>query len=230
MRLTPAWRWGKAADLARRLGYCTFIYCCRGVQGGAPDRTVPAVRFGLSWNGALSPWNLSKSRLERLGFPWIPSSETSVINGLCRVVAKNFLGALSIGSVASATAAVALGMRKGGVAHGLKPTVISAFLQAIVGSYSDICWEPESAHVVAAQRAEASWPGLSRPPTRFGAENDLNGAARPTKALRLRRLRPSAHPRRCRGSFPRRLGVDGRVKPGQDGGGLRGDPEESADT
>jgi hypothetical protein len=49
------------------------------------------------------------------------------------------------------------------------------FCQAIAGSHSVSCWQ-EIPHVVAARDGpEASWPGLSRLPTRFGAENDGKG-------------------------------------------------------
>ena len=39
----------------------------------------------------------------------------------------------------STAGGLAFGMRKGGIAHGLKLTVISDFLQEIVGSYSVGC-------------------------------------------------------------------------------------------
>ena len=52
----------------------------------APSRR-PAARvrqtwFGFSWASALSLWNPPNQRLEKLGFPWIPSSESRLFNGL----------------------------------------------------------------------------------------------------------------------------------------------------
>ena len=64
---------------------------------------------------------------------------------------------------------------------------------------------------------EASWPGLTRPPTRFGAANDGKGDGEVKKRWLLGAC---DHPSRlCQGSSLMRRGVDGRVKPGQDGRG-----------
>src|SRR5580698_2279030 len=48
---------------------------------------APADQFGFSWRLACSP---RKPRLSAIGFPWILSSETRLINGLCGINRQKF--------------------------------------------------------------------------------------------------------------------------------------------
>ena len=58
-----------------------------GRAGRAREANV--TRFGFSWPPALSLPNAPQAGLDFLGFPWILSSETRLINGLRAIFAKN---------------------------------------------------------------------------------------------------------------------------------------------
>ena len=82
---------------------------------------------------ALSAWTRSIHGLEKLGFPWILSSEMSLFNGLRAMFAMRiFEPPRSRGDVCAAAAVLAFSMRMGMIGHGMKLTATSDLLQAIV--------------------------------------------------------------------------------------------------
>jgi hypothetical protein len=73
--------------------------------------------------------------LDFLGFPWILSSESRLINGLRWIFAeKFFLGAFLAGGVCAETRAPSFGCAKGQTCSSGELSLISDFLQSIVGS------------------------------------------------------------------------------------------------
>ena len=61
------------------------------LDGGAPPSST---RFGFSWNGPFRCENPRFWGLEKLGFPWILSSKTRLINGLNEIFRGSFFLAL----------------------------------------------------------------------------------------------------------------------------------------
>jgi hypothetical protein len=95
---------------------------------------LPLDRTGLDCLGAL-PFPLENPRFEVfdfLGFPWILSSESSLINWLHAIFAeRNFSRPFAIGGSAGAAPTVS-GMRKRRIAHTGKLNLISDFMQYVV--------------------------------------------------------------------------------------------------
>ncbi len=138
-RRRGAYRQGGA--LTRRLRQFTFILAIvvdRKADSG-PRRllrlTGRSGRFGLSWR--LTLWS-RKPRfwgLEKLGFPWILSSETSLFNGLRGIFAeKNFSRPLARRGGSGGMGAGGLGVRKGRIAHGTSLALFLIFCNAIVAT------------------------------------------------------------------------------------------------
>jgi hypothetical protein len=94
--------------------------------------TAVRTPFGFSWPRAGSPRKPHLSLLDYLGFPWILSSESRFINGLCGINAqKFFLGASSMARVAG-TGADGQGRAEGQDCSSGKLTSVSDFPQIIV--------------------------------------------------------------------------------------------------
>jgi hypothetical protein len=71
--------------------------------------------------------------LEKLGFPWILSSEMSLFNGLCEILRKENFSRPSLAlSGAGRAPALALADAEGGFDHGNELSLVSAFPQQIV--------------------------------------------------------------------------------------------------
>jgi hypothetical protein len=73
--------------------------------------------FGFPWPDAFEAWKGRNQGLEKLGFPWILSSETSLINRLHGIfVGKKFVRPFALEARVGAGAS-GLGREKRGVAH-----------------------------------------------------------------------------------------------------------------
>jgi len=105
---------------------------------------------------ALSAWTRSIQGLEKLGFPWILSSEMSLFNGLRAMFAMRiFEPPRSRGEVRAAAAVLAFSMRMDEIAHGKTLTIISGFLQAIVASQLSPPMTPPSSTAIMARPRSA---------------------------------------------------------------------------
>jgi hypothetical protein len=138
-----------------------------------------------------------------LAFPCIPLAEMGLFNTLRRIQIKKSLrsptrapGCEPGGSKARPapfslppdlpTAGLVLEM-------GSDIPLISVLEKLLQGSSSVSCWQQKFRMLWRRETGpEASWPGLSRLPTRFGAESDGKGAVRSKKRCFLRPLRPRA--------------------------------------
>ena len=78
-------------------------------------RMTPII-FGFSWGVPIWLRNPSFWGLEKLGFPWIPSSESGLINGLRGIFREKFF--VTPGSPEKPERAPVRAIRKGGIVHG----------------------------------------------------------------------------------------------------------------
>jgi hypothetical protein len=109
----------------------------------AGPATLAVDPFGFSWPPLFRRQNLDSRVLGCLGIPWIPSSESRLINGLHEIfVSKFFLSLFPVSRIAE-TGARGRGMRKRRIPHQANPRPGSAFPQENVDSYSDRCWCPQ---------------------------------------------------------------------------------------
>jgi hypothetical protein len=161
----------------------------------APSRQRPRDRrgrsFGFSWRVAVS---LRRPLITRVGFPWISLDSLVRIETyqwVTRLLARRISRAWVPDVSSPTTAGLALGMRKGMVAHGLKLTVISDFLQAIV--FSDCCPSPFERRSKATRQKQLalSWVSLAghrkgvRALTFFRSKCDADHSGRLGMALTL---------------------------------------------
>src|ERR1700679_805904 len=122
--------------------------------------------------------HLYRVKANFLSFPFIYFSESGLFNGLQPIQIKKLLVLFRLRDVLSARLAQTsfpILFRPHEIRSTETYNTCFCFFQAIAGSHSVSCWQ-EIPHVVAARDGpEASWPGLSRLPTRFGAGNDGKG-------------------------------------------------------
>ena len=100
------------------------------------DRAASALDLGFLGRRRFPCENRHLGLLDSLGFPWILSSESRLFNGLHGIFAEKNFARASPGVEPPARAGRTCGVQKGGVAHGLKPSVTSDFPQAIVARRS----------------------------------------------------------------------------------------------
>ena len=89
-------------------------------------------RFGFSWPVAASLRNRRLSGLDFLGFPWILSSESRLINGLRGFYPEEYLSRPFLALRAPERAPVVEAMGKRKIVHGGELNPASDFLQEIV--------------------------------------------------------------------------------------------------
>jgi len=169
---------GQSAD---RRGFSLTKAGFLGARGGdvkSPERGCraarPGGRFGFSWPAPFRCQDKVYGLLDFLGFPWILSSETRLINGLRAILAaREFRAAFPARARRAERAPSVLGMRKGRTVHAASLArflilSINCSFRPVLGRAAGLCARAHErglrgerqAHPLASARAAAGPQGL----------------------------------------------------------------------
>jgi hypothetical protein len=158
------------------------------LDGGAPPSST---RFGFSWNGPFRCENPRFWGLEKLGFPWIFSTESRLINGLHEIFSGSFFPRVFVVAKEPSKRRPTIRHAEGMDCSWDKLSLISDFLQDIAAQQK-LSPEPFPSDRLHPKANRSKAPRLSRP------SSQATGSYRnPSTAFSIR---PIVGVRKCVGS------------------------------